>query len=206
MTRVGIGRTARVAVSNNSGSGTSEGYLYAHLDQASIAVSVGDQVAAGQYLGDLVEWPTHGFTHIHFARIEDSGTQWYGDWLCTGNPHLELDNLGETQIPVFEPTQGSQPFAFCDNETDNYQDPASLTGPVDIVVHVGDRIDGNWVCTVQSITYSIYPVGNPMAAVIKDKLAVDYDMPLDTYQSGPVDPFLVALLFQQDAVCQPDGD
>lgn len=196
----------RVAVSNNSGSGTSEGYLYAHLDQASIAVSVGDTVAPGQYLGDLVAWPIYNFTHIHFARVEDSGYQWYGDWLCTGNPHLELDNLGETQAPVFDPAQGSRLFAFCDNETDSYQDPAALTGQVDIIAHVGDRIDSTWVCTVQSISYSIYPVGNPMAAVIKDKLAVSYDMELDTYQSGPVDPFLVDLLYKQDAACQTYGD
>lgn len=196
----------RVAVSNTSGSSTSEGYLYAHLDQASIAVSVGDTITAGQYLGDLVEWPIYNFTHIHFARIEDSGIQWYGDWLCTGNPHLELDNLSETEAPVFEPAQGSNLFAFCDNETDTYQDPAALTGQVDIVAHVGDRIDSNWVCTAQSILYSIYPVGNPNAAVITDKLAVNFDMVLDTYQSGPVDPFLVDLLYKQDAVCQTYGD
>ena len=196
----------RVAVANNGGSGTSEGYLYAHLDPATIAVNVGDTVLAGQYLGDLVEWPIYNFTHIHFARVEDSGAQWYGDWLCTGNPHLELDNLGENQAPEFENAQGTQLFAFCDNETDSYQDPGALNGPVDIIVHVGDRIDGNWVCTVQTITYSIYPEGNPQAAVVSDKLAVDYDMPLDTYQGGPVDPFLVDLLYKQDAVCQTYGD
>lgn len=196
----------RVAVSNNSGSDTSEGYLYAHLDQSTIAVSVGDTVALGQYLGDLVQWPSYNFTHIHFARIEDSGSQWYGNWLCTGNPHLELDNLSETMAPVFEPAQGSSIFAFCDNETDNYQDPAALSGQVDIIAHVGDRIDSSWVCTVQSIVYSIYPVGNPRAAVITDKLAVNFDMDLDTYQSGPVDPFLVDLLYKQDAVCQTYGD
>ncbi len=108
--------------------------------------------------------------------------------------------------PVFEPAQGSSPFAFCDNETDNYQDPATLTGQVDIIAHVGDRIDSTWVCVVQSIVYSIYPVGNPKAAVVSDKLAVDFDMDLDTYQSGPVDPFLVDLLYKQDAVCQTYGD
>ncbi len=196
----------RVAVGNISGSGISEGYLYAHLDQSSIAVNIGDTVAAGQYLGDLVEWPSYNFTHIHFARIEDSGSQWYGDWRCTGNPHLELDNLGELMAPVFEPAQGGNLFAFCDNETSSYQDPEALTGQVDIVVHVGDRIASTWVCSVQSITYSIYPEGNPKAAVIIDKLAVDFDMDLDTYQSGPVDPFLVDLLYKQDAVCQTYGD
>ncbi len=136
-----------------------------------------------------------------------------GKTLQVGIRHLdeegvsgELLTLGETMAPVFEPAQGSSPFAFCDNETDNYQDPATLTGQVDIIAHVGDRIDSTWVCAVQSIVYSIYPVGNPKAAVVSDKLAVDFDMDLDTYQSGPVDPFLVDLLYKQDAVCQTYGD
>lgn len=42
--------------------------------------------------------------------------------------------------------------------------------------------------------------------MISDKLAVNFDMDLDTCQSGPVGPLLVDLLYKQDAVCQTYGD
>jgi hypothetical protein len=196
----------RVAVGDSVTTGTCEGYLYAHLDEYSIAVDVGDPIETGQYLGDLVAWPVYDFTHIHFARIEDSGTQWYGHWLCTDNPHLDFDNQSETEPPFFEPARDDDLLAFCDNQTSYYQDPAALQGEVDIIAHVGDRIESDWVCTIQEIRYTIYRVGFPEFPVVDDKLAVFFDMALDTYQGGPIDPFLVALLFKRDGVCHTEGD
>ncbi len=196
----------RVAVANESTSGSSEGYLYAHLEESSIAVDVGDLVAAGQYLGDLVPWPIYDFTHIHFARIVDSGYLWYGNWLCTDNPHLDLPNQTDVEPPEFEPALGTDLLAFCENETSNYLDPASLQGEVDIIAHVGDRILTDWVCTVQEIRYTIYPEGSPSQPVVDDKLSVFYDMVLDTYQGGGIDPFLVDLLYKQDGTCPTYGD
>lgn len=196
----------RVAVGDTATPGMCGGYLYAHLDEHSIAVNVGDPVTFGQYLGDLVEWPVYDFTHIHFARIEDSGTQWYGNWLCTGNAHLDFDNQSENEPPVFEPARGNDLLAFCENQTSNYQDPSALHGEVDIIAHVGDIIECDWVCTVQEIRYTIYPVEYPQFPVVDDKLAVYFDMVLDTYQGGPIDPFLVELLYKRDSVCQTMGD
>lgn len=192
--------------SGEPGGGTSTGYLYAHLDQPTIAVNVGDTIIEGQYLGNLVPWPVSGFTHVHFARIEDTGSQWFGDWLCTDNPHLELENLTETTAPVFENAKGGDLFAFCANETSSYQNKNSLHGAVDIIAHVGDQLNAGWVCGVQRIRYSIWPWGNPGAPVVDDKLTVEFDMYLDTYQDGPFDPFLVDLLFKEDNTCDTDGD
>ncbi len=188
------------------GSGTSRGYLYAHIDEPTIAVSVGDVVVTGQYLGDLVPWPIYDFTHLHFAEIEDTGPQWFGDWLCSGNAHIYTENQTETEPPVFEQAIESGLFAFCDNQSSNYQDPNSLTGEVDIIVRVGDRIASDWLCTVQELRYTIYPVGLPEYPVVDDKLSVRFDMALDTYQGGPIDPFLVELLYKQDETCQTYGD
>ena len=195
----------RVAT-GKSGSGTSEGYLYAHIDEPTIAVNVGDTVTEGQYLGDLVPWPVAGFTHCHFARIEDTGLQWFGSWLCTDNPHVDLQFQSDPTAPFFEPAIGSDMFAFCENETSNYLDPTALQGEVDIVVHVADAIGSTWECSVQEIRYSIHPLGNPGSPVVDDKLAVFFDMALDTYQGGPIDPFLVDLLYKQDGVCTTEGD
>lgn len=187
------------------GAGTSTGYLYAHLIQSSIAVDEGDMVEKGEYLGDLVGWPVANFTHCHFARIKDTGNQWSGNWMCTDNPHLDFENIGENSAPVFEDAIPGEQFAFCENETSNYLDPNNLSGQVDIIAHVGDQIDSSWVCSVQGIRYSIFPTdGSP--PIVDDKWAVFFDMRLDTYMNGPFDPFLVDLLYKEDGTCDTDGD
>ncbi len=195
----------RVAVGGPT-SGTSSGHLYAHLTQSSIAVNVGDTVVEGQYLGDLVPWPTSNFTHCHFASIEDSGNTWYGDWLCPNNVHEDLVHRTETTAPVFENARGNDLFAFCRNNTSTYRDPDNLYNKVDIIVHVGDKLNSGWTCSVQTLRYSIYPVGNPGAPVVDNKLAVNFDMALDTYGSGSIDAFLVDLLYKEDSTCNTNGD
>ncbi len=194
----------RIAI-GAAGAGTSEGYLYAHVDQPSIAVNVGQTVTQGQYLGNLVPWPSDDFEHCHFARVRDTGTQWQGLWLCIDNPHRDVPS-SEWDWPAFEPASGTDPFAFCTNETSDYQDPDALHGAVDIIAHVGDRIACDWICTVQEIRYTIFPLGHPEQPVVADKLAVRFDMSLDTYTGGPIDPLLVGLFYKQDAVCQTLGD
>ncbi len=196
----------RVAVGDSGGAATTEGYLYAHLHPSTIAVNVGDVVTEGQYLGDLVPWPVSGFTHCHFARIEDSGNQWFGDWLCTDNPHVHFAPQTESQAPVFEPARGADLFAFCRNQTSNYLNPWALNGEVDIVAHVSDLTASTWEATVQEIRYTIHPVGAPGSPVVDDRLAVYFDMSLDTYQGGPFDPFLIDLLYKQDSTCWTEGD
>ncbi|MFT7170154.1 MAG: murein DD-endopeptidase MepM/ murein hydrolase activator NlpD [Paracoccaceae bacterium] len=196
----------RVAIGNAPGSAASEGYLYAHLIQSTIAVDSGDIVAAGDYLGDLVAWPVANFTHVHFARIEDSGAQWSGSWLNTDNPHLDLPRRTDATAPVFEPAIGGDSFAFCRNESSTYLSPSSLAGRVDIIARVSDTIASTWRCSVQTLRYSIYPEGSPNAPVVDHRLAVAFDMATDTYAGGPVDPFLVDLLFKQDSTCQTEGN
>ncbi|MGK0219208.1 MAG: murein DD-endopeptidase MepM/ murein hydrolase activator NlpD [Planctomycetota bacterium] len=195
----------RVAIAPAS-SGTSEGYLYAHLDQPTIAVQVGDVITVGQYLGDLVPWPVSGFTHTHFARIESSGNQWFGDWLCTTNPHMELYPKLDSAAPQFESAVGNQLFAFTANQSSNYQNPSALVGAVDVIAHVSDIIETSYECAVQGLRYSIHPAGDPNNPVVPERLAFHADMALDTYQNGPIDPFLVDLLYKQDSTCQTEGD
>lgn len=195
----------RVAI-GGPGSGTTSGHLYAHLQQSSITVNVGDTVVKGQLLGKLVRWPTSNFTHCHFNSLEDSGNQWFGDWLVPNNVHEDLEHAHETSAPVFENARGNDLFAFCRNETSNYRDANALRGKVDIIVHVGDKLDSNWTCAVQELRYSIYPVGNPGAPIVDNKLSVRFDMALDTYGSSTIDSFLVDLLYKEDSTCNTDGD
>jgi len=196
----------RVAVADSATSGTSTGYLYAHLSQPSIVHDVGDTVAVGEYLGDLVTWPVSDFHHCHFARIEDEGEQWYGNWMATDNPHTDFEIMTETSAPLFEPARGSDLLAFCSNETSTYLDPDALSGQVDIIAHVSDTIQSSWACSVQEIRYTIYPAGYAEFPVVDNKLSVNFDMALDTYIGGPIDPFLVELLYKQDATCRTQGN
>lgn len=195
----------RVAI-GGPGSGTTTGHLYAHLRQSSITVNVGDTVTRGQLLGELVPWPTSNFTHIHFNSLEDRGNQWFGDWLVPDNVHEDLAHVHETSGPVFENARGNDLFAFCRNETSTYLNPSSLRGKVDIIAHVGDQLNSHWTCSVQTLRYSIYPVGNPGAPVVDNKLSVHFDMALDTYASGSIDSFLVDLLYKEDSTCNTNGD
>ncbi len=196
----------RVAIADTSGSAARPGYLYAHLDPGTIAVSVGQTVVQGQYLGDLVTWPVADFHHCHFTRIEDSGVTWDGSWLSIHNPHLDLPGQSETDAPFFLPARGTDLLAFCADQTSSYQIPHQLHGTVDIIAHVGDRIESNWVCTVQELRYTIYPFGQPDAPLVDDKLAQRFDMTLDNYAGGQNDAVLLDILFKDDVVCNTQGD
>jgi hypothetical protein len=196
----------RVAVADTVGNGTLPGYLYAHLVRSTIPVTVGQQIPAGQYLGDLVAWPIPDFTHTHLARIRDTGAQWSGGWMSIGNPHIHLQNQSDDLHPVFEPAQGSALLAFCANETSSYQSPNALHGAVDVIAHVGDRIVSDYVCTVQELRYTIYPAGHPGAPVVDDRLAVFFDMENDYYAGGSGYALLTDILYKQDATCPTQGD
>ena len=196
----------RVAIADTTGNGTLPGYLYAHLEHGSIAVTVGQTVALGQYIGNLILWPITDFTHTHFARIEDSGTQWYGDWMSIANPHIHLQNQSDALAPVFEPALGSALLAFCANETSSYQSPSALHGAIDIIAHIGDRIVSTYVCTVQELRYTIYPAGHPGTPVVDDQLAVYFDMENDYYAGGSGYALLNDILYKQDSTCRTQGD
>ncbi|GEM_PF-1237280 len=191
----------RVAVADEDTSGTSDGYLYAHLVEGSITVQVGDAVTTGQHLGNIVEWVTD-FHHLHFARIQAAGSTWTGSWKNTRNPHLLIRNRTESEPPSFLEARPGSLFAFCNNQSNTYQAPDALTGDVDIIVSAFDRVLTHYESAVQELWYSIYQEGNPAAPVVDNRLAVRFDMELDTYQSGSVSSFLVDLLYKQDTTCQ----
>lgn len=196
----------RVAIGDSVTSGTCKGYLYAHLVQSSIAVHTGDLIFQGQYIGNLVQWPIYDFTHCHFARIQQSGTTWNGSWYAVDNPHTDLQNQNDTRVPVFEPARGTDLLAFCNNETSTYQSPSSLHGAVDIICHVGDQIESNWVCSVQELRYTIYPVNRPQYPVVNNKLAQIFNMTIDYYAGGSNYLWENTVLYKDDATCNTQGD
>ncbi len=196
----------RIAIADTTGNGTLPGYLYAHIAYGTIAVTVGQAITEGQYIGGLVQWPGWNFTHTHFARVQDTGSQWYGSWITIGNAHMYMQNQTENTVPIFEPARGTELLAFCANNTSNYQASNQIHGAVDIIAHVGDTIASTWVCTVQELRYTIYPQGHPDAPVVSNKLAVDFDMMNDYYAGGPNWSLLTNILYKQDTTCRTQGD
>ena len=195
----------RVAVGDSAGAGLCQGWLYAHLDLPTIAVSVGDTVTAGDYLGGLVPWPVADFTHLHFARVAATGTTWDGAWLCTGNPLLLADDIEEDDMPFLLDANGTL-LAFCQDNASTYLSPGALTGSVDIIAHAGDRTKSTWVVCAHEIRYHIVPEGQPLFPVVHDRCAVYFDHEIDVYQGGAIDQLIVPVLWKQDSVCPTFGD
>ena len=148
----------RVAIGDSAGPDSCDGWLYAHLDQFSITVSVGEHVDSGQFLGDIVQWPVANFSHCHFVKIRNAGTTWNSDWLFVGNPLDELVNIDDFDAPYFLDINVGAPFRFCIDNTDTYFNVgAPLNEDVDIIAHAHDRIGHpTWVLAPYAMGYEIY--------------------------------------------------
>jgi hypothetical protein len=172
----------RVAIANEDVSTETEGYLYAHLNEDSIVHTVGDSVSAGDLLGTLYPWSWYDFTHIHFARLQDEGTQWFGTWWTIDNPHIDVTNIQDTIPPIFENAINEDLFAFrADGGT--YLDPTDLSGEFDIIAKCHDIENSDWRIDVWDISFSLHPAENPDSTVYQ-QFSFAFDMSLDTYFNG----------------------
>ena len=148
----------RVAIADSAGADSSDGWLYAHLALETIAVGVNDHVDSGQFLGNIVAWPTSNFHHVHFVKIRSAGLVWTANWLFVGNPLDELVNIDDFVAPYFVDINLDAPFRFCrDNSDVFFNVGAPLNGNVDIVAHCHDRVGHpTWVVTPNEMSYQIY--------------------------------------------------
>ncbi|MCK4653733.1 MAG: M23 family metallopeptidase, partial [Candidatus Cloacimonetes bacterium] len=194
----------RVAIANEDVSTETEGYLYAHLNQASITVNFGDQVYAGDLLGTLYPWGWYDFTHIHFARLQDEGTIWFGNWWTIDNPHIDVTNIQDTIPPTFENAIDDELFAF---RTDGgtYLDPTDLSGEFDIIVKCHDIENSDWRIDVWDISFSLHPSSDPDSTVYQ-QFSFAYDMPLDTYFSSYWTDIVLYTIYSRDATCYSIGN
>jgi hypothetical protein len=187
----------RVAVGDSAGAGWCDGWLYAHLDRLTIQVQVGDSVEVGDYLGDLVWWPTAGFHHLHFVKIRNNGVSWSSDWKFIANPLDELVPIDELDPPVIENARDGAKFAFCYNNTHVYFDPGTpVSGPVDIVSKIYDKINHpSWGMIPYRIEYSIFndsvSLGPVLSFIFTDTLFWDQN---------------VGVIYQDDGTCHTQGD
>jgi hypothetical protein len=187
----------RVAVGDSSGVDWCDGWLYAHLNQSTIPVQVGDSIEVGDYLGDLVWWPVAGFHHLHFVKIRNQGVTWASDWKFIANPLDELVPIDEPDPPEIENARDGAKFAFCYNNTHAYFDPGSpVSGPVDIVSKIYDKTNhAHWRMIPYQIEYSIFndsvSFGPVLSFIFTDTLFWDQN---------------VSVIYQDDEVCHTQGD
>ncbi len=148
----------RVAIGDSAGPDSCDGYLYAHLRQSTIAVSEGEFVDSGQYLGSIVTWPVANFHHLHFVKIRSGGTTWTSDWLFVGNPLDELVNATDTSTPRFLDISAGTPFRFAQDNTNTYFAVGGpVSGNVDIVAKSDDLINHpTWRVAPYTMGYEIY--------------------------------------------------
>ncbi len=150
----------RVAVAASSGAGESDGWLYAHLEQHTIQVDVGDFVVQGELLGYIVGWPVASFHHLHFAKIRQSGQSWLPNWEFIENPLNELSNIDDFDPPEILnlPSPFEEDiFAFRPNNgTEFFLDTDSIAGDVDIIAKVQDLVGhSDWQLTPYKLEYLI---------------------------------------------------
>ena len=194
----------RVAIANEDVSTETEGYLYAHLNEDSIVHTIGDSVSAGDLLGTLYPWGWYDFTHIHFARLQDEGMQWFGTWWTIDNPHIDVTNIQDTIPPTFENAINEDLFAF---RTDGgtYLDPTDLSGEFDIIAKCHDIENSDWRIDVWDISYSLHPAGVPDSTVY-EQFSFAFDMPIDTYFSNYWTDIVLYTIYSRDATCYSIGN
>jgi hypothetical protein len=117
------------------------GWLYWHITYATIPFVEGDFVPVDAYMGDIATWPVSEFHHVHFTRGEYVGG-WYE---CVDNAIDFMDPPDDDQAPEFHETETDQMFSFCEDNSSTRVDPGEVTGAVDIIANVSDKIvDTYW--------------------------------------------------------------
>ncbi len=147
----------RVAIGDSAGADSCDGWLYAHLDEPTIAVSLGQHVDSGTFLGNIVQWPVADFHHLHFVKIRDAGLVWTANWRFVGNPLDELVNIDDFAPPFFVDINSGTPFRFCRDNSDTYFNVGvPINGDVDIIAKAHDRVGHpTWVLCPYEMGYEI---------------------------------------------------
>lgn len=195
----------RVAIANQNTSDSSQGYLYAHLEENLIPVTVGDTVAEGEVIGQLVDFPVSGFVHCHFARIVDAGMQWTGSWWTFDNPLVYMENFKDTTAPVFEEVFPGRLFGFKDETTGTYFNNNTVSGQVDIISKVYDQINTFWKVDVHKTGFSIYKK-NKADSILLSRTSFNFNMFNDTYFSGPYIQDIINTMYVRDASFMSTGN
>jgi hypothetical protein len=195
----------RIAISPQQNPGVSSGWLYAHLIQNTIQFDVGDTVDIYDYLGDIIYW-AEDWGHIHFVEITDNGLVWYyfdNEWGINFNPLLALSSDEDIFPPIFDDVFPGQKFAFSPNQTDDqYLDPDSLSGDIDIMTKIGDYVGASvWEQPAYELYYWVTSIATG-DTVYPRTLAQILNHSYDFYSSNAYEPY-ATLLYKRDSLLVP---
>lgn len=194
----------RIAISNEDTDSKSQGYLYAHIENTTFPYAVGDLVSEGDVIGKLVNFPVAGFVHCHFARIVGEGEVWDGNWISIDNPLVYMSNFFDSIPPQFEKTINNDEFAFRD-QTGKYLSPDSMYGSVKVISKVFDRLNADWHCDVNQLSYSVSPLENP-GIILLDSFAFDFGYSNDFYSNGSYYAKVLNTIYSRDNTCYSASD
>lgn len=177
----------------------SPGYEYWHLRSDSITFALGQSVTAGERIGEVVDWKVpDNFDHIHLSKVVGvgRGRLWTGTEIA-GDPLADLHPVPDTTAPTIEQLDGKRPFRFSDDGTGRYLAPTALKNSVDIIVRIGDRIDGSpWKLAPHRVDWKVEPAqtGAPIIAplLLDGRLGAGDDV--------------VATLYRNDNTVRSAGD
>lgn len=189
-----------ITVADSAGASFCEGYMYYHVDPATIQVSHGDTVYVGDTIARVVTWPVYSFHHNHFSKNRNAGTIWssYGGFFR--NPLTEFTPDFDSTPPIFTNAVSGQIFGICTNNTSNYIDPDSVYGNVDFICRVRDRINHpSWWVIVYKLMYSIYDTNGTY--VVPPTIGFQFSDSIDSYT-----PPQVKVVFKDDATCNSNCD
>ena len=172
----------RLALGLEDTDDTQEGYLFAHLDPATIPFTIGDRVQAGDYIGSIVEWPVADFHHLHFARLQHQGEIWDGNWLTKDNVLADITNFKDESAPVFENIFGDETIGFRSDNGVDFLFANELRGSFDIVCRAYDLSNDTWRLDVNSLWYELIDLDTD--EVVFEQDAFTYDFVLDVYASS----------------------
>jgi len=189
-----------ITIADSAGSGFCSGYMYYHVDSASILVQEGDTVFVGDTIAQIVPWPVYNFHHNHFSKNRNSGIIWSGYGGFFKNPLTELVPDDDSTGPVCTDAVPGQKFAICRDNSSIYLSPDSVYGNVDLICRFEDRINHpTWWVAVYKIIYSIYDTTGTYA--VPPTIGVQFSESLDAYT-----PAQVRVVYKDDAVCNSNCD
>jgi hypothetical protein len=189
-----------ISVADSAGAAFCEGYMYYHVDPASVQVTEGDSVYMGDTIAQIVTWPVANFHHNHFSKNHNSGTYWNTYGAFFKNPLTEFVPDDDSTAPIFSDAVGNDIFAICTNNTSVYLDPDSVYGNVDIICRVEDRINHpTWWVAVYKLEYTIYDTTGTI--VVPLSLGIQFSDSIESYYGTQVD-----VAYKDDATCNSNCD
>ncbi len=173
--------------------GDSEGWTYWHLTYSTIPYNVGDYIPVNSYLGGLADWPVAEFHHVHFTRsLFVSG--WYE---AVDNPIEFMIPTTDTQSPTFDDAQSGQLFSFCEDNSNTVVDKDAVSGDVDIIAKIADKIvDTYWDVVPYEIDWWINGDGGSVPTTLFVTFTEDC----------PPDGTVTGVVYKEGGIWDTEGD